>query len=76
MLISELSLEWYQIDAMHWLVRDAKPDDSYFFHCTLISHLCVDHVMHLYSVSGHGGQTKDPDGDEEDGYDKGMHIEL
>ena len=21
------------IDAMHWLVRSAKPDDSLFFHC-------------------------------------------
>lgn len=23
----------YQIDAMHWLVRDARPNDSLFFHC-------------------------------------------
>jgi len=41
------------IDAMHWLVHDAKPNDSLFFH-----------------FSGHGGQTKDTNGDEEDGYDE------
>ncbi|KAF9223655.1 peptidase C14 [Gyrodon lividus] len=40
-------------DAMQWLVRDARPNDSLFFH-----------------YSGHGGQTKDLDGDEEDGYDE------
>ncbi|KAI0065103.1 peptidase C14 [Artomyces pyxidatus] len=39
--------------AMHWLVQDAQPNDSLFFH-----------------YSGHGGQTKDLDGDEEDGYDE------
>ncbi|KAI6714826.1 hypothetical protein JHW43_002669 [Diplocarpon mali] len=39
--------------AMHWLVKDARPNDSLFFH-----------------FSGHGGQTKDLDGDEEDGYDE------
>lgn len=39
--------------AMEWLVRDARPNDSLFFH-----------------YSGHGGQTKDLDGDEEDGYDE------
>ncbi|KAL8707727.1 MAG: hypothetical protein Q9220_007307 [cf. Caloplaca sp. 1 TL-2023] len=39
--------------AMHWLIKDAKPNDSLFFH-----------------YSGHGGQTKDLDGDEEDGYDE------
>lgn len=38
--------------AMHWLVKDAKPNDSLFFH-----------------YSGHGGLTKDLDGDEESGYD-------
>jgi len=37
--------------AMHWLVKDARPNDSLFFH-----------------YSGHGGQTKDLDGDIEDGY--------
>lgn len=39
--------------AMQWLVRDAQPNDSLFFH-----------------YSGHGGQTKDLDGDEQDGYDE------
>ncbi|RFU23979.1 Acting on peptide bonds (peptidase), partial [Scytalidium lignicola] len=39
--------------AMHWLVKDARPNDSLFFH-----------------YSGHGGQTEDLDGDEEDGYDE------
>ncbi|KAF2278478.1 metacaspase CasB [Westerdykella ornata] len=39
--------------AMHWLVKDARPNDSLFFH-----------------YSGHGGQTKDTDGDEDDGYDE------
>ncbi|KZV68177.1 hypothetical protein PENSPDRAFT_634692 [Peniophora sp. CONT] len=39
--------------AMQWLVSDAQPNDSLFFH-----------------YSGHGGQTKDLDGDEADGYDE------
>ncbi|KAI9829588.1 MAG: hypothetical protein M1819_006093 [Sarea resinae] len=39
--------------AMNWLVKDARPNDSLFFH-----------------YSGHGGQTKDLDGDEDDGYDE------
>ena len=39
--------------AMHWLIKDARPNDSLFFH-----------------YSGHGGQTKDLDGDEDDGYDE------
>ena len=39
--------------AMHWLVKDARPNDSLFFH-----------------YSGHGGQTKDIDRDESDGYDE------
>ncbi|RMD41999.1 hypothetical protein DV735_g3141, partial [Chaetothyriales sp. CBS 134920] len=39
--------------AMHWLVKDARANDSLFFH-----------------YSGHGGQTPDTSGDEEDGYDE------
>ncbi|MCJ1241818.1 Ca(2+)-dependent cysteine protease [Varicellaria rhodocarpa] len=39
--------------AMHWLVKEANPNDSLFFH-----------------YSGHGGQTPDLDGDEDDGYDE------
>ena len=41
------------IRAMRWLVKDARPNDSLFFH-----------------YSGHGGQTEDLDGDEDDGYDE------
>jgi len=41
------------LQAMQWLVRDAAPHDSLFFH-----------------YSGHGGQTKDLDGDEDDGFDE------
>ncbi|GAA97980.1 uncharacterized protein L969DRAFT_84532 [Mixia osmundae IAM 14324] len=41
------------IRAMQWLVKDAQPNDSLFFH-----------------YSGHGGQTEDLDGDEDDGYDE------
>ncbi|KAI6125078.1 caspase domain-containing protein [Pisolithus croceorrhizus] len=41
------------LDHMQWLVHDAQPNDSFFFH-----------------YSGHGGQTEDLDGDEEDGYDE------
>ncbi|KAG8890337.1 Ca(2+)-dependent cysteine protease [Tulasnella sp. 332] len=41
------------IRGMQWLVRNAQPNDSLFFH-----------------YSGHGGLTKDLDGDEDDGYDE------
>ncbi|CAE6533403.1 unnamed protein product [Rhizoctonia solani] len=41
------------LTAMRWLVEDAQPTDSLFFH-----------------FSGHGGQTKDLDGDEADGFDE------
>ncbi|CAZ83713.1 unnamed protein product [Tuber melanosporum] len=44
------------LQAMHWLVKDAQPNDSLFFH-----------------YSGHGGQTKDLDGDEGDGYDETIY---
>ncbi|KAG0057637.1 Ca(2+)-dependent cysteine protease [Gryganskiella cystojenkinii] len=42
--------------AMKWLVKDARPNDSFFFH-----------------YSGHGGQTEDRDGDEDDGYDETIY---
>ncbi|SCZ92236.1 BZ3500_MvSof-1268-A1-R1_Chr5-2g07727 [Microbotryum saponariae] len=42
--------------AMQWLVSDAQPNDSLFFH-----------------YSGHGGQAKDLDGDEDDGYDETIY---
>ncbi|GLB36836.1 putative caspase domain containing protein [Lyophyllum shimeji] len=41
------------LDAMRWLVKNAQPNDSLFFH-----------------YSGHGGQTKDLNGDEIDGWDE------
>ncbi|KFH71570.1 hypothetical protein MVEG_01868 [Podila verticillata NRRL 6337] len=44
------------IAAMQWLVRDARPNDSFFFH-----------------FSGHGGQTEDLDGDEDDGFDETIY---
>ncbi|KAJ7931541.1 peptidase C14, caspase domain-containing protein [Mycena leptocephala] len=47
------------ITAMQWLVRDAAPNDSLFFH-----------------YSGHGGQTKDVDGDEGDGQDEGSPVDF
>jgi len=41
------------LNAMTWLVKDAKAHDSLFLH-----------------YSGHGGQVRDTDGDEVDGYDE------
>jgi hypothetical protein len=55
--------------AMHWLVKDARPNDSLFFHYSGKSELlCVTGIS--LTFLGHGGQTKDLDGDEEDGYDE------
>ncbi|KAF9188356.1 Ca(2+)-dependent cysteine protease [Haplosporangium sp. Z 767] len=44
------------IAGMQWLVKDARPNDSFFFH-----------------FSGHGGQTVDTNGDEEDGHDETIY---
>lgn len=44
------------IAGMQWLVRDARPNDSFFLH-----------------FSGHGGQTVDLDGDEDDGNDNTIY---
>ncbi|KAH6880031.1 caspase domain-containing protein [Thelonectria olida] len=41
------------LHAMGWLVKDAQPNDSLFFH-----------------YSGHGGQAKNLDGDEEDSFNE------
>jgi hypothetical protein len=61
-----------QISAMRWLVEDAKPNDSLFFHCMCASlSMLVYRGLYCYLDSGHGGQTKDLDGDEDDGYDEG-----
>ena len=58
--------------AMHWLVKDAQPNDSLFFHYSggpfLPSTLTRRQLIKLFP--GHGGQTEDLDGDEDDGYDE------
>lgn len=64
------------IDAMKWLVKDAKPHDSLFFHCKKNSHrdlFCVGNLV-LDSDSGHGGQIQDTHGDKTDGFDEGGLI--
>jgi hypothetical protein len=59
------------IDAMRWLVRDAKCHDALLFHCksNRVSSIIISRFR---ADSGHGGQTKDLDGDEIDGYDEGL----
>lgn len=58
--------------AMHWLVKDARPNDSLFLHYSGMSGDCINKAMNtqLTFPLGHGGQTKDLDGDEDDGYDE------
>ncbi|KAF4334999.1 metacaspase-1 [Fusarium beomiforme] len=60
--------------AMHWLVKDARPNDSLFFHYSGMNHASEPRAPQasraLLTVAGHGGQTKDLDGDEDDGYDE------
>lgn len=58
------------IRAMQWLVTEARPDDSLFFHCMLVP-TNARHTPLINTDSGHGGQTKDIDGDEADGFDEG-----
>lgn len=59
--------------AMHWLVKDAQPNDSLFFHYSgefrLESMKRVNGETNSFDL-GHGGQTPDLDGDEEDGNDE------
>ena len=55
---------------MQWLVRGAQPNDSLFFHCAAPPD-SVSGVKLTLLDSGHGGSTKDLDGDEADGYDEG-----
>jgi hypothetical protein len=59
---------------MEWLVRDAAPNDSLFFHCKFGLMYAVYISSSFLSDSGHGGQTKDLDGDEADGFDEGCFI--
>ncbi|EGU84549.1 hypothetical protein FOXB_04932 [Fusarium oxysporum f. sp. conglutinans Fo5176] len=54
--------------AMHWLVEDAQPNDSLFFHYSGMNHASEPRA--LLTVAGHGGQTKDLDGDEDYDYDE------
>ena len=56
---------------MQWLVRGAAPNDSLFFHCKFLYGLTFGLLNEKNVDSGHGGQTKDLDGDEDDGYDEG-----
>lgn len=63
--------------AIQWLVSDAQPNDSLFFHCEYILWALrgLGNKMNFLD-SGHGGQTKDLDGDEADGYDEGVRIRV
>lgn len=57
--------------AMHWLVKDARPNDSLFFHYSGEWTRCSKQGLQFsHTMVGHGGQTKDLDGDEDDGYDE------
>lgn len=56
---------------MQWLVRDAQPKDSLFFHCErCLLTFRTPELTGRPTDSGHGGQTKDLDGDEADGFDE------
>ena len=61
---------------MQWLVRNASPHDALFFHCKPVSFMgYVSFFLFLLLLdSGHGGQTPDLDGDEDDGFDEGGFI--
>ncbi len=60
------------LDGMRWLVKDAQPHDSLFFHCNVTKDWSFHTLSHSSLLdSGHGGQTRDKDGDEVDGYDEG-----
>lgn len=56
---------------MQWLVSDARPNDSLFFHCRFGPLKLVQQALNSCPDSGHGGQTKDLNGDEGDGFDEG-----
>ena len=65
------------VEAMKWLVRGARSDDSLFLHCMCLSlDLFLGFFWKEMIDSGHGGQTKDLDGDEADGWDEGTSISL
>lgn len=65
------------LDAMRWLVEDAQPDDALFFHCEWAETPSVLNAdVDFTADSGHGGRTRDMDGDEVDGYDEGDVVRL
>jgi hypothetical protein len=53
---------------MHWLVKDAMPNDSLFFHYS--GELLSRFVCASLTLAGHGGQIKDLDNNKENGYDE------
>ena len=61
------------IRAMKWLVRGARKDDSLFLHCKSLYPNCSS-SLNVVKDSGHGGQTRDLDGDEIDGRDEGKGL--
>jgi len=63
-------------NAMAWLVKDAKKDDSLFFHCTILRSFSVQVNPPPVVDSGHGGQTPDAGGREGDGMDEGAPSTL
>lgn len=59
------------MDAMRWLVRDAQCNDALLFHCKF--KWCHSFTISYFRAdSGHGGQTRDLNGDEIDGFDEGL----
>lgn len=50
--------------ACNWLVSGAKPGDSLFFQFSGIE------TLRIHTLVGHGGQTVDKNGDEDDGLDE------
>jgi metacaspase-1 len=48
--------------AIHWLVNDAQPNDSLFFHCPYPSRMITAHKLNPDTDSGHGGQTRSDEG--------------
>jgi hypothetical protein len=58
------------LNAMKWLVKDAKAHDSLFFIVT-DSPRCSHRIARVFGDSGHGGRLPDQKGDEVDGYDDG-----
>ena len=65
------------LGAMRWLAADAQADDALFFHCEWAETPGVLNADVDFTVdSGHGGRTRDMDGDEVDGYDEGDAVRL